>query len=188
MFVTPTAPPSFTPLPPSRCATDVMEVDGDMITRYLQYQCSYRMCKYKGEDIKTWGELIRDDRAHFVFLISSEVSVESNTFVALSTFLSPQELSTAVSYVRRRDTPEGKEDTCGDFLRLICSHKGRMNGKTWQAVRELDYSYFVWSVGNSMGRDTKTFNVFFDCLHPKEQTLVRSTAKGQVRVAKGLKY
>jgi hypothetical protein len=168
--------------------SDIMEVDGDMITRYLQYECTYRMCKYKGADVKTWGELIKDDRAHFVFLLSSEVSVASNTFVALSSFLSPTELSTALTYTRRRDTAEGKDETCNDFLSLTCSHKGRMNGKTWAAVRALDYSYFVWAVANSMGRHTRSFTVFLECLHQKEKDLVLSAEKGQIKVPKGLKY
>jgi hypothetical protein len=166
----------------------LMDVDDDLITRYLQYECSYRACKYRGSDVKTWGELIKCDRPHFVYLITSEVSVESNTFLALSTFLNPAELSLAQTFVRRRDTPEGKQERCNDFLRLKCTHKGRMGGKEWGVVRATDYSYFVWAVGNTMGRETKSFAVFCECLNPVELNLVLSCAKGQVKVPKGLVF
>lgn len=171
-----------------RTAIDTVQVDDEMIERYLEYPCSYRMCKYKGPFQKTWGELIKDDRQHFVFLLSSEVSPTSNTFLALSSFLTPSELSLALSCVRRRDTKEGRKEEQMYFLALECTHKGRMNGKTWQAIRTRDYSYFVWAVANTMNRDTKSFKVFFECLNPKEQTLVLSGEKGQIKVPKGLQY
>ena len=166
----------------------MMQVDQEMITRYLQYECRYRMSKYRNDDVKTWGELIKDDYAHFVFLMSTEVSVDSNTFLALSTFLNPMDKLVALSSVRRKDTPEGKASENADFLNLVCSHRGRMNKLTWGKIRTKDYSYFVWAVANTMNRDTKSFSVFFNCLHEKEQQLVLSGPKGHVKVPKALKY
>lgn len=171
-----------------KTAIDMVQVDDEMIARYLQYPCSYRVCKYKGPFQKTWGEMIKDDRPHFVFLLSTEVSPTSNTFLALSSFLTPFELSHALSCVRRRDTPEGKKEEQAYFLALECTHKGRMNGKTWDAIRARDYSYFVWAVANTMNRHTKSFKVFFECLNEKEKALVMSAEKGQIKVPKGLQY
>lgn len=165
-----------------------VEVDPQMVARYLQYECRYRQCKYRDADIKTWGELVRDDYPHFVFLMSTEVAVDSNTFLALSSQMSPVDREMALNCIRRSDTKEGKENIGADFLKLVCSHRGRMHGLTWDAIRAKDYSYFVWAVGNTMGRDTKSFNVFFECLHKKEQQLVLAMAKGQVKVPKGLRF
>lgn len=167
---------------------EVVEVDPQMSTRYLQYDCRYKACKYRDENVKTWGELVREDYEHFSFLMHTEVGVESNTFLALSPFLQEPHKITALESVRRRDTLDGKQSINDDFLNLICSHKGRMNGLTWGAVRQKDYSYFVWAVGNSMNRDTKSFSVFYNCMNKKEQQLVDSTPKGQVKVPKGLSF
>jgi len=173
---------------PTIAATDLMEVDPGMTTRYLQYECKYKMCKYRGADIKTWGQLIMDDYPHFAFLMSTEVGVESNTFLALFPYLYGTDRETAVTMTRRRDTPGGKQTIEEEFLQLVCSHKGRMHGLTWGAVRQKDYSYFVWAVGNSMNRDTKSFSVFYNCLLAKEKLLVDAGPKGQVKVPKGLTF
>lgn len=165
-----------------------VEVDPQMVARYLQYECRYRQCKYKDADIKTWGELVRDDYPHFVLLMSTEVAADSNTFLALSSQMSPVDREKALSSVRRGDTKEGKENVAADFLKLLCSHRGRMHGLSWDAIRAKEYSYFVWAVGNTMNRETKSFNVFFECLHEKEQKLVLAMPKGQVKVAKGLRF
>jgi hypothetical protein len=169
-------------------ANNLMEVDPGMTTRYLQYECKYKMCKYRGADIKSWGQLIMDDYAHFAFLMTTEVGVESNTFLALFPYLCGTDRETAVTATRRRDTPTGKQTIEDEFLQLICSHKGRMHGLTWGMVRQKDYSYFVWAVGNTMGRETKSFSVFYSCLLAKEQKLVDSMPKGHVKVPKGLTF
>lgn len=171
-----------------RSDTELMGVDQEMVLRYLQYECRYRMSKYRDADVKTWGGLINDDYEHFVFLMSTEVAADSNTFLALSSFLRGEDLGNAVVSTRRRDTPEGKETMETDFLNLACTHRGRMHGRTWLEVRKKDYSYFVWAVGNTMGRDTRSFSIFRTCLHEREQALVDSAPKGQVKVPKGLKY
>jgi hypothetical protein len=174
--------------PGNQDQSQLMEVDEAMSIRYLQFDCKYRMCKYRDEGMKTWGALIKDDYKHFVFLMSTEVGNDSNTFLALSPFLREEDKLLAQTCTRRRDTPEGKETINIDFLNLICSHKGRMNGLTWGSVRQKDYSYFTWAVGNTMNRDTKSFSVFFNCLDAQGQKLVNSAPKGQVKVPKGLKF
>jgi hypothetical protein len=168
--------------------TEHVQVDQEMIVKYLQYECRYRKSKYRDAAVKTWGELIKDDYEHFKFLMSTEVSLESNTFLALSTFLHPLDKAFAMACVRRKDTQEGKESINADFLSLTCSHRGRMNMKSWGDIRASDYSYFVWAVANTMGRETRSFNVFYQCLHEKEQALVDSAPKGHVKVPKGLKF
>ena len=179
--------PVWPPIAENR-QTDMMEVDEQMSTRYLQYDCKYKMCKYRDENIKTWGALLKDDYAHFAFLMSTEVGTDSNTFLALSPYLTDSDRRFAQTSVRRRDTPEGKQDINDDFLGLICSHRGRMNGLAWGSVRQKDYSYFVWAVGNTMNRDTKSFGVFYNCLDLFGQKLVDASPKGMVKVPKGLKF
>ena len=161
------------------------EVNQEMVTRYLQYECQYRKMKHKGQ---TWGWLVKNDYAHFVELMSFEVPLESNTFVALSTQLTPEDKAKAELATRTRDTPEGKAESCNKYLEYKCTHKGRMNGKTWKEVRETDYAYFTWAVGNTMSRETKTFNIFKECLRPAEQKLVESFPKGKVQVSKNLRW
>jgi hypothetical protein len=172
----------------STADADLQPVNQEMITRYLQYECRYRMCKYKNDQIKTWGELIALDYAHFLFLMSTEVGLSSNTFLALKGYLRGADVNFAMSNIRRRDTKEGQDSISVDFLALVCSHRGRMNGKTWGEIRDKDYSYFVWAIGNTMGRETKSFQVFYDCMNLSERLLVAAAPKGQVRVPKGLKY
>lgn len=171
------------PAPPMY--VDLTEVTPEMVTRYLQYECRYRNMKHKGE---TWGWLVQNDYAHFVELMCYEVPLESNTFLALSTQLTPADKAKAEVSVRTRDTPDGKADACNKYLEYKCTHKGRMNGKTWKEVRESDYSYFTWAVGNTMSRETKTFNIFRECLREPERKLVDSYPKGKVQVSKGLKW
>lgn len=161
------------------------EVTPEMVTRYLQYECRYKKMKHKGE---TWGWLVQNDYKHFVELMCFEVPVGSNTFLALSTQLTPEDRAKAEVSIRARDTPEGKADTCNKYLEYTCTHKGRMNGKTWKEVRESDYSYFTWAVGNTMARETKTFKVFRECLREPERQLVDAYPKGKVKVNKDLKW
>lgn len=176
------------PPPPLTRQNAEQGVDEAMVARYLQYECKYKAAKYK-DPCYTWGELVEKDYAHFVDLMSHEVPVESNTFVALQTqFRTAAHLQQARSATRNRDTPEGRIKQQNDFLMLKCSHRGRMNGKTWREIRATDYSYFVWAIGNTMSRDTKTFKIFHSCIHAAEQELVNSMPKGQVKVPKGLKW
>ena len=54
--------------------------DQAMVLTYLQYECKFDRCKYKG---CTWGDIIRDNYDHFVELMAHEVYLDSNTFLAL---------------------------------------------------------------------------------------------------------
>jgi hypothetical protein len=169
-------------------STDVdMMVDTDeaMTTRYLQYDCRYRACKYP--DV-TWGALIEQDYDHFVELMSTEVPVDSNTFVALRSELKQEHVTDATSAVRTRDTVDGHAKIQKEFLDMKCTHRGRMGGKTWREIRLHDYSYFVWATGNSMGRETKTFRVLSSCLDKQGELIVNSQPKGQVQVRKNMVY
>jgi hypothetical protein len=175
------------PSPLTRANTEMVEVDPAMVTRYLQYECGYRNCKYQSPRV-TWGELIAQDYPHFVQLMSNDIPTDSNTFVALFTQVRPEDQLQVRSATKDRDTPEGKEQIINEFLNLTCTHRGRMNGKTWRDVRDKDYSYFTWAVGNTMNRETKTFKTFRECLQQKERQLVNSMPKGDVKVPKGLKW
>ena len=184
---------SMLPPPPVLTRQDALDghmmvqPDPEMTTRYLQYECRYKNCKYQDPKL-TWGELVKQDYNHFVDLMCYDVPRDSNTFLALAQELKSGDMEKAMSTTRHRDTTEGKEKTCDEYLSFKCMHKGRMNGKTWRDVRNKDYSYFVWAVGNTMSRDTKTFRVFRDCLKENEQKMVDSHDKGQVKVPKGLKW
>ena len=63
-----------------------------------------------------------------------------------------------------------------------------MNGKTWRQIRAERYPYFMWSVGNSMGRDTKSFQVLVECLNPADQITVKTTNKGELIVHRNKKF
>lgn len=163
------------------------ETEEERHTRYLQYVCNYRACKYTADSKKTWGELIKDDYSHFVDLMKNHVPLESNTFKALSTDLHPPDLKECQTSVRAHDTPEAKQAEKDRFLDMTCTHNGRMNGKKWGDVLKNDYNYFMWSVGNAMGRETKTFNVLVECLTPSDKANVLGTPKGHVKTPKRVK-
>jgi len=176
-------PPS--PLKREFTEAGVVPVEDEMTVRYLQYECKYIKNKYKGQ---TWGDIIHKDYDHFLFLLSKEVARDSNTFLALKGQLKPEDQQKAFDCTRTRDTDEGRLAAREDMLQYKCSHRGRMHGKTWKEVRDSDYSYFTWAVANTMGRDTKSFRVYRDCLNEAEKKLVDGAPKGQVIVPKGLRF
>lgn len=161
--------------------TEELRVDPGMVTRYLQYECVYKECKHKGV---TWGELINSDYSNFADLMSNSVARDSNTFLALKGHLKPADLEFALTSTRHNETEEGKKESQEKFLDLICTHKGSMNGKSWRHIKTNNYSYFMWSIGNTMGRDTKSFKVLVTCLKPEDQTRVITTPKGEVVVTR----
>lgn len=176
---------AYTPLPTT--LVDMVEPDEAMVTRYLQYECNYRACKYR-DPLFTWGEIHNQDYEEFKKLLAYHVPVTSNTFIALVTQLLPSDQFMARMAVRYRDTPTGQDEECNQYLNYKCTHQGRMNNKSWAEIRDTEYSYFVWAVGNTMGRETKTFNIMKKCLLPAHQKMVMQTEKGQVKVRKGLVY
>lgn len=164
---------------------EMLDTDEAMTLRYLQYDCKYRACKY--QDL-TWGALILQDYPHFVELMSTQVPLDSNTYIALKSRVRPEHVGLTLTSVRTKDTPEGKEKTQKEFLDMKCTHRGRMNGKSWRDIRRDDYSYYVWAVGNTMTRDTKTFKVLSSCLDRAGTSIVEMTPKGQVKVRKNMTY
>lgn len=153
------------------------------LSRYLGYTCDYHACKYKDEGI-TWGDLFQKDPAHFTELLSYHVGASTKTFEVLSQMLTPSAAEEAKHTVRRVDTPEYKKEQEEFYLNLVCNYKGKSQGKTWKEIRDTNYSFFVWAVGNAMGRDTKSFSVFKRCLKPEDQKMIEETAKGEVRYSK----
>ena len=166
---------------------DIVTVDPQLLTRYLQYEVKYSDLAPRHKGI-TWGQLITDDYHHFVYLMSYSVAKDSNTFLALKSELKPEDLEFSWHTIRTRDTDEGKKILQEKYLDLTCSHKGAMNGKTWRQIRAERYSYFMWSVGNSMGRDTKSFQVLVECLNPADQITVKTTNKGELIVQRNKKF
>ena len=127
--------------------------------------------------------MIEKDYAEFVELMSYSVAVNSNTFMALKGHLkTPGEVEHAQAAIRHSDTDDGKKKTQEKFLALTCGHKGAMNGKTWGEIKKIDYTYFLWSVANSMGRETKSFDILVQCLTEKDRITVLKTPKGQLVV------
>lgn len=166
-------------------AHDEVVADEAMTTRYLQYECKYRACKYTG---LTWGEVYAQDYDHFLWLMTTEVALDSNTFVALCGHIRPCHAAGALNGVRTRDTEDGKNKIRNEFLDMKCTHRGRMGGKTWREIRDIEYSYFVWSVGNTMTRETKTFKVMSSCLDAHGAKIVNGSPKGQVAVKKKMHF
>ena len=162
-------------------ASMYLEPDPEMVVRYLTYDCRYKRSKYQ-DPHWTWGELVKNDYNHFLELMCFEVPLDSNTFMALRTHLRPGDENVALNTIRTRDTSKGCQDSQEQYLNYTCTHKGRMNGKTWREVREKDYSYFIWAVGNTMGRDTKSFNVLKKCMKEEDQALIDKSPKGSLQV------
>ena len=160
------------------------ETKEERTLRFLQYQCSYRHCKYP---LDTWGEIIIKDYPHFVELMCKHVPAESKTFEALCEKLGPLDLEKAKT-TERVYTSESDSDRRDRYLDMTCSHNGRMKGKKWSEILNTDYGYFIWSVGNTMGRDTRTFNVFVECLTESDKRMVMCTPKGKVKVKSNGKY
>ena len=104
---------------------EMLDTDEAMTVRYLQYDCKYRACTYSN---LTWGALVEQDYPHFVELMSTEVPLDSNTFLALKSRVRPEHMGVLLESVRTRDTVEGKDKTQKDFLDMKCTHRGRMGG------------------------------------------------------------
>lgn len=153
------------------------------LSRYMGYNCDYHACKYKDADI-TWGDLFKQDNEHFVDLLSHHVGASTKTFEVLSQLLTPDQREKATQAVRHADTPEYQKEQEEFYLGLTCNYNGKSKGKTWKEIKEKNYSFFVWAVGNAMGRDTKSFHVFKRCLEPQDQKMVEDTTKGEVRFSK----
>jgi hypothetical protein len=158
-------------------------VTGEQVDQYLAYDCDYKACKYKDPPI-TWGELLEKDYKHFLYLLSESVGVDTMTFKVLSTLLDDDDKQAAATATRYRDTPAGKKEEEERYLQLKCGFKGKSNGKTWKSIKENNYSFFLWAVGNAMGRETKSFNVLKRCLKAADRELVEATPKGEVRPSK----
>jgi hypothetical protein len=161
--------------------------DEKMAQRYLDYECNYRRMPGDLRGL-TWRAIKDHHPDTFVSLMTHDVSTDSKTFQLFQRFLTPEQRQVSSTTVKYQDSPEGIKERQERYLDLPCTHKGRMNGKTWREIRTKDYSYFVWSVGNSMGRDTKSYKSLLGCLNPTEQQLVEDTPKGQVRVSRSVKY
>lgn len=160
-----------------------MTVTEEQVEKYKAYECDYKACKYKAPPI-TWGELLEKDYEHFLYLLSNYVGVDTTTFKVLSTLLTDDDKQGAVSAIRHRDTPEGMKEEEERYLQMTCNYNGKSKGKTWKSIKENNYSFFLWAVGNAMGRDTKSFNVFKRCLKPDDREMVENTPKGEVRRTK----
>lgn len=154
------------------------ETKEEKLLRFLQYECTYRHCAHPGF---TWGDIITKDYAHFVDLMSHHVPAASKTFDVLKEKLAAADVHKA-EFAMRVHIAESSDEVLERYLKMGCSHNGRMKGKTWGHILKTDYEYFVWAVGNTMGRDTRSFKVFFECLRPVEASVVQNTPKGQVKV------
>ena len=159
--------------------------DQAMVLTYLQYECKFDRCKYKG---CTWGDIIRDNYDHFVELMAHEVYLDSNTFLALRGHVKEKDLPYVLTAVRYRDTNEGLQEARDVYLEFKCTHKGRHNDKSWRSVRATDYTYFVWAVGNTMQRHTKTFKILYECLDIAGKKYVDAAPRGEVRVRRNMLY
>jgi len=175
------------PVPPpltrsiTRSVVDSWDDNEDPTVRYLQYECNYKTCVHPGQ---TWGWIIKNDYPHFLHLMKTYVPRGSNTFTALRSQLRPGDIAESVNAVRHYDTEAGKAETKNIYLGYTCSHNGRMNGKTWKEISTKDYAYFCWAVGNTMGRETRTFEVLSSCLKPEDRDVILKTPKGKYKTKK----
>ena len=103
------------------------------------------------------------------------------------------ELPTETPALKRESTYEGYDwltrnelitsEEKERFLLFNCQHKGKYNGKPWKDVQTTDYPYFMWAVKNTMGRHTKTFRVFVECLKPCDIELVKQSNRKPMKLA-----
>jgi hypothetical protein len=162
-------------------------MSSDPLVDLLQRTCTYAAhIKYVGgrENVKTWGEIIRSDSSHFVELMCYHVGKESRTFELLFNELPESDRQKSLDSIRERDRPDNVEARKEKFLSYTCEHKSRFNGKTWGYILKNAYSYFLWSVANTMGRETATFAVLVSCLQPEDQQKVLDTPKGEYNYKK----
>ena len=93
--------------PISRMNTDALSSDqDDEKIRYLQFECSYHANTRKGW---TWGELVKKDYDHFVYLMANHVPLDSKTYTVLREELLPPDRVYCDRSVRFQDTDAGKE-------------------------------------------------------------------------------
>jgi len=164
---------------------DIPMVDDDDLMRTLQYDCNYafHVAKVGGkENVKTWGEIVNEDYLHFVELMCFHVGKDTQTFQTLSSQLQPPDLERALESTRIRDTEEFKDMEIQRFLNYTCTHNSKYNGRTWGFILGKNYQYYLWSVANTMGRDTRTFKALVQKLKPADRASVLGTPKGKFEV------
>lgn len=166
------------PVQMSRSVTTSQESEEERRDRFMSYECCYAACKY---DKHTWRQIKEEDYEHFKSLLTNNVDRDSNTFKTLIQELTEKERIIAMDTPW---TPQTQPDL-ERYLDIVCGHNGRMKGKTWGHILKNHYDYFMWSVGNAMGRETRTFNAFITCLKDEDQLYVLSTPKGTVVTKKG---
>lgn len=150
------------------------------IDRYLAYECNNSGLSehHQGKGL-TWGDILVTDYTEFQRLLGLYVRSTSRTFAVLSTCLKSRD-----DYINCRDaivyydSPAGQADEVDRYLSYKCTHKGRMNGKTWKEILKIDPSYIAWAVGNTMGRETKTYRVLLGVLPLNIQGDIESVLKG----------
>jgi hypothetical protein len=180
---------SVLPLVPMCREQTLPPASNDDSERYKNFPCRYRGCKSEYKDKKfTWQQIADVDYDHFFMLMSRHVPVESRTFKALRHMLLVGDREIAA--VCKRDDLPALPTAVGDpekFKACVCSHRGRMNGKTWGEIIDLDYNYFVWSVANAMGRSTITYKSALQLLSSDDRARVEASEKGQFKTNKRTK-
>lgn len=160
-----------------------METEDQRLERFLDYECDYAKSEYKGLGM-TWGELFEANYDHYKYLLSTQVANTTSTFEVLSKKLKKEDQVEAAA-ARREE--EGDQQRRKRYLQMKCSHAGRHTGKTWGTILRQDYPYFMWAVGNTMGRETRTFKTFVECLKDEDIKKVLSTPRGLVKAPKKAK-
>jgi hypothetical protein len=191
MMVMPITTPPHSPEPMVRQMTNMekqleyesrLQPTDDNTLRYLQFECTYRSCKYQ-DPLWTWGQLVKEDYDHFIELMKDHVPLGSKTFDALKDVLVPADLVLVENHrTCFINSDEQKAKTKERYLNMLCTHNGRMKNKPWGTILKYEYNYFMWAVGNTMGRETRTFNSFVECLKPADKEVVLATPKGQVEL------
>lgn len=156
--------------------------ESDEELQMLQYTCLYQahVNKVGGkENALTWGDIIRTDYPHFKDLMEHHVGKDTQTFELLLPHVRPEDVEECKGGELLRDSDEETKKKLPLFLQYKCNHKSRYNGKTWQWILNNQYKYYVWSIANTMGRETSSFKILSHGLQPKDRDIVMSTAKGQ---------
>ena len=153
----------------------LVDEDADEVQRYLNFECTNRKSPHSG---RTWGWILENDYPAFKDLLAKYVRHDSRTFDVLSKCLrSNDDYNSSVLTNFFYDTYDGQKEELARYFDYKCNHKGKMSGLTWGEIFHKNPGYFEWAVRNTMGRDTKTFEVFLRAFSTSKQEDIKNTPR-----------
>lgn len=154
----------------------MQEYDPETLKR-LSWPCNYTFHEeYVGgrDNVLTWLDIYENHYPHFVELLAKHVSKDTEIYRMFLPLVKPEDMATITK-------AQADVNTLERFLNYKCMHNSSMKGKTWKFIREKKYSYYVWSVANTMSRNSRTFLALVEGLTPEDKEIVLATEKGKYK-------